>query len=182
MVIFPTVATLLESGKGLAECLTIRIDNMKNIVLAAAVSLLPVTAFADGHSKIWNMAGLGNAPDSSEMMQGTTGSLLINTSTDLWDWSQAPEGFPTLVTAECSQTVALTPEGAPFGGVGVCAMMDPEGDLAIYFGEITPQMEYIGSLTAGSGKYEPYVGQRFIGTVTGMLGTGQQMYHVVAAD
>jgi len=43
-------------------------------------------------------------------------------------------------------------------------------------------MEYIGSLTAGSGKYEPYVGQRFIGTVTGMLGTGQQMYHVVAAD
>ena len=58
---------------------------MKNTVLAAAVSLLPVTAFADGHSKIWNMAGLGNAPDSSEMTQGTTGSLLINTSTDLWD-------------------------------------------------------------------------------------------------
>lgn len=155
---------------------------MKNIVLAAAVSLLPVTAFADGHSKIWNMAGLGNAPDTSEMMQGTTGSLLINTSTDLWDWSKAPEGFPTLVTAECSQTVALTPEGAPFGGVGVCAMMDPDGDLAIYFGEITPQMEYIGSMTAGSGKYEPYVGQKFIGTVTGMLSTGQQMYHVVAAD
>jgi len=34
----------------------------------------------------------------------------------------------------------------------------------------------------GSGKYEPYVGQKFIGTVTGMLSTGQQMYHVVAAD
>ena len=156
---------------------------MKNIIFAAAIIVLPVTAFADAHAKkIWNMAGLGNAPDTSEMMQGRTGSLLINTSTDLWDWSQAPEGFPTLVTAECSQTVALTKEGAPFGGVGVCAMMDPDGDLAIYFGEITPQMEYIGSLTAGSGKYEPYVGQKFIGTVTGMLSTGQQMYHVVAAD
>ena len=156
---------------------------MKNIILAAAILALPVTAFADAHAKkIWNMAGLGNAPDSSEMMQGTTGLLLINSSTDLWDWSQAPEGFPTLVTAECSQTVALTPEGAPFGGVGVCGMMDPDGDLAVFFGEITPQMEYVGSLTAGSGKYEPYVGQKFIGTVTGMLTTGQQMYHVVAAD
>jgi len=156
---------------------------MKNIILAAAILALPVTAFADAHAKkIWNMAGLGNAPDSSEMMQGTTGSLLINSSTDLWDWSQAPEGFPTLVTAECSQTIALTPEGAPFGGVGVCGMMDPDGDLAIFFGEVTPQMEYVGSLTAGSGKNEPYVGQKFIGTVTGMLTTGQQMYHVVAAD
>ena len=107
---------------------------MKNIMLAAAVAALPVTVFADAHAqKIWNMAGLGNAPDSSEMMQGVTGSILINSSTDLWDWSQAPEGFPTLVTAECSQTVALTTEGAPFGGVGVCGMMDPDGDLAIFF-------------------------------------------------
>ena len=54
--------------------------------------------------------------------------------------------------------------------------------MSVYFGEITPQLEYVGSLTAGSGKYEPYVGQKFVGTVTGMLSTGQQMYHVVAAD
>lgn len=106
----------------------------------------------------------------------------MNKSTDLWDWSKAPEGFPTLVTAECTQSVALTAQGAPFGGVGVCSMMDPEGDLAIFFGEITPQLEYVGSLTAGSGKYEPYVGKNFVGTVTGMLTTGQQMYHVVPAD
>jgi hypothetical protein len=66
--------------------------------------------------------------------------------------------------------------------VGVCSMVDPDGDLAIFFGEITPQLEYVGSLTAGSGKYEQYVGQEFVGTVTGMLNTGQQMYHVVAAN
>ncbi|MBT5798999.1 MAG: hypothetical protein HOI17_04065 [Alphaproteobacteria bacterium] len=155
---------------------------MKNIIMAAILLLLPATAFANGHINIWNMAGLGNAPSSSKIMEGKTGSIMINTSTDLWDWSEAPEGFPSLVTAECNQTVAITAEGAPFGGVGVCSMMDPDGDLAIYFGEITPQMEYVGSLTAGSGKYEPYVGQKFIGTVTGMLSTGQQMYHVVAAD
>ena len=150
--------------------------------MAAILLLLPATAFANGHTNIWNMAGLGNAPSSSKIMEGKTGSIMINTSTDLWDWSEAPEGFPSLVTAECNQTVAITAEGVPFGGVGVCSMMDPDGDLAIYFGEITPQMEYVGSLTAGSGKYEPYVGQKFIGTVTGMLSTGQQMYHVVAAD
>lgn len=139
-------------------------------------------ALAAGHSQLWNMTGLANAPSSSQMMEGTTGSIIINSSTDLWDWSEAPEGFPTLVTAECNQTVALTAEGALFGGVGVCSMVDPDGDLAIYFGEITPQLEYVGSLTAGSGKYEPYVGQEFFGTVTGMLNTGQQMYHVVAAN
>ena len=60
---------------------------MKNIILAAAVSLLPVTAFAGGHLKVWNMAGLANAPSSSKMMEGTTGSIMINSTTDLWDWS-----------------------------------------------------------------------------------------------
>lgn len=151
-------------------------------MLAAILVCSTTPVLADGHSQIWSMAGLANAPSSSKMMEGTTGSILINSTTDLWDWSEAPEGFPTLVTAECNQSIALTAEGAPFGGVGVCSMMDPDGDLAIYFGEITPQLEYIGSLTAGSGKYEPYVGQKFVGTVTGMLSTGQQMYHVVAAD
>jgi hypothetical protein len=151
-------------------------------MLAAILVCSTTPVLADGHSQIWSMAGLANAPSSSKMMEGMTGSILINSSIDLWDWSGAPEGFPTLVTAECNQSIALTAEGAPFGGVGVCSMMDPDGDLAIYFGEITPQLEYIGSLTAGSGKYEPYVGQRFVGTVTGMLSTGQQMYHVVAAE
>ena len=151
-------------------------------MLAAILVCSTTPVLADGHSQIWSMAGLANAPSSSKMMEGTTGSILINSTTDLWDWSEAPEGFPTLVTAECNQSIALTAEGAPFGGVGVCSMMDPDGDLAIYFGEITPQLEYVGSLTAGSGKYEPYVGQKFVGTVTGMLSTGQQMYHVVAAD
>lgn len=151
-------------------------------IVAALFVCSSSAVLADGHSQLWNMAGLANAPSSSQMMEGTTGSIIINSSTDLWDWSEAPEGFPTLVTAECNQTVALTAEGAPFGGVGVCSMVDPDGDLAIFFGEITPQLEYVGSLTAGSGKYEPYVGQEFVGTVTGMLKTGQQMYHVVAAD
>ena len=151
-------------------------------MLAAILVCSTTPVLADGHSQIWSMAGLANAPSSSKMMEGMTGSILINSSIDLWDWSEAPVGFPALVTAECNQSIALTAEGAPFGGVGVCSMMDPDGDLAIYFGEITPQLEYIGSLTAGSGKYEPYVGQKFVGTVTGMLSTGQQMYHVVAAD
>ena len=151
-------------------------------MLAAILVCSTTPVLADGHSQIWSMAGLANAPSSSKMMEGMTGSILINSSIDLWDWSEAPEGFPALVTAECNQSIALTAEGAPFGGVGVCSMVDPDGDLAIYFGEITPQLEYVGSLTAGSGKYEPYVGQKFVGTVTGMLSTGQQMYHVVAAE
>jgi hypothetical protein len=157
---------------------------MKNVLRLTALFLACSTTplLADGHAGLWNMVGLANAPSTMAMMEGTTGSIMMASSTDLWDWSAAPEGFPSLVTAECTQSVALTPDGRPFGGVGVCSMVDPDGDLAIYFGEITPQMEYIGSLTAGSGKYEPYIGQNFIGTVTGMLETGQQMYHVIAAE
>ncbi|MDC0394727.1 hypothetical protein OAM77_02660 [Alphaproteobacteria bacterium] len=32
---------------------------MKNIIMAAILLLLPATAFANGHTNIWNMAGLG---------------------------------------------------------------------------------------------------------------------------
>ncbi|MBF9026126.1 MULTISPECIES: hypothetical protein [unclassified Roseobacter] len=160
------------------------IQNMRNLSKWTALFLACSTSplLADGHAGLWNMVGLANTPSTMAMIEGTTGSIMMASSTDLWDWSAAPEGFPSLVTAECTQSVALTTNGQPVGGVGVCSMMDPDGDLAIYFGEITPNMEYIGSLTAGSGKYEPYVGQKFIGTVTGMLSTGQQMYHVVPAD
>lgn len=101
-------------------------------IVAALFICSSSAVLADSHSQLWNMAGLANAPSSSQMMEGTTGSIIINNSTDLWDWSEAPEGFPTLVTAECNQTVALTAEGAPFGGVGVCSMVDPDGDLAIF--------------------------------------------------
>ena len=157
---------------------------MRNLPKLSAIILVASTSpmFADGHIGLWNMVGLANAPSTMEMIEGTTGSIMLASSTDLWDWSAAPEGFPSLVTAKCTQSVALTTDGQPTGGVGVCSMMDPDGDLAIYFGEITPQMEYIGSLTAGSGKYEPLVGQEFTATVTGMLSTGQQMYHVVPAN
>ena len=154
------------------------VSKLTAIFLAFSASPL----FADGHAQLWNTTGIGNAPSTMSIMEGTTGSIMMASSTDLWDWSAAPEGFPSLVTAECTRYVALTSDGQPFGGFGGCSMVDPDGDLAIYFGEFTPQMEYIGSLTAGSGKYEPYIGQNFIATVTGMLETGQQMYHVVAAD
>ena len=85
---------------------------MKNTILVAALLLLPSLTFADGHSnKLWNMAGLGNAPTSSKMMDGKTGSIMLNESNGLMgDWSEAPDGFPTLVTAEYFQSVALTAE------------------------------------------------------------------------
>ena len=139
-------------------------------------------ALADGHAQLWDMVGIANAPSAMQVIEGASGSIMISSSTDLWDWSNAPEGFPTLVTAECSNAIALTTDGAPFGGVGVCSMMDPDGDLAIFFGEITPQFEYVGALTAASGKYAPYIDQEFVGTVTGMLDSGQQMYHVVPLE
>ncbi|WP_347824936.1 hypothetical protein [uncultured Planktomarina sp.] len=37
---------------------------MKNIILAAAISLLPVTAFAGGHLKVWNMADISQRSSS----------------------------------------------------------------------------------------------------------------------
>ncbi|MDB2507898.1 hypothetical protein N9X37_04060 [Planktomarina temperata] len=56
---------------------------MKNIILAAAISLLPVTAFAAGH----NGHGHGfSSTVSSTTIEGKSGSITHMISEDIWHY------------------------------------------------------------------------------------------------
>ena len=148
----------------------------KSTVFVAALLLGTNVALADGHG-LWPMIGFQTAT-STEMMEGMTGTIMHLTSNDAWDYSQAPDGWPTIVEATCHNSVVMLPDGAVAGGIGVCESIDPDGDASIWYGEISPTFGYDGKLLAGTGKYVKMVGAEFAGQVTGQLANGSSIYHV----
>ena len=107
---------------------------MKNIVLAAAVSLLPATAFADGH----NGHGQGfSSTVSSTTMEGKSGSITHMISEDIWQYQKAPEGWPKAATATCHYTILMEAgQQAPSSINGVCESVDPDGDASVWVAAI----------------------------------------------
>ena len=91
---------------------------MKNIILAAAISLLPVTAFAAGH----NGHGQGfSSTVSSTTIEGKSGSITHMISEDIWHYQKAPEGWPTAAMATCHYTILMEAgQQAPSSINGVC--------------------------------------------------------------
>jgi hypothetical protein len=65
--------------------------NMRKIVIAFAVLLMPSLALAGGHSGLGGN-GTGITVDN-EVMEGKTGFLVKNTTSDVWTWDNPPEGF-----------------------------------------------------------------------------------------
>ena len=150
---------------------------LKNLsILIAASTIFSGAAFADGHS-LWPAVGF-QTPTSTDMMEGKTGNIMHLTSNDVWDYAQAPEGWPKMVTATCHNSVLFLPDGGVAGGVGVCESIDPDGDASVWYGEISPTFGYDGKLVAGTGKYEKMVGAKFDGQVTGQMADGSAIYHV----
>jgi hypothetical protein len=148
----------------------------KSTVFVAALLLSTNVALAHGHG-LFPTIGFQTAT-STEMMEGTTGSIMHLTSTDIWDYSQAPDGWPTIVEATCHNSVIMLPDGGVAGGIGVCESVDPEGDASVWYGEISPTFGYDGKLVAGTGKYTKMVGAEFAGQVTGQLANGSSIYYV----
>ena len=145
-------------------------------ILIAASTIFFGVAFADGHS-LWPAVGF-QTPTSTDMMEGKTGNIMHLTSNDVWDYAQAPDGWPKMVTATCHNSVLFLPDGGVAGGVGVCESIDPDGDASVWYGEISPTFGYDGKLVAGTGKYEKMVGAKFDGQVTGQMADGTSIYHV----
>ena len=145
-------------------------------VIFAASMIFTGSAFADGHS-LWPTVGF-QTPTSTDMMEGKTGNIMHLTSNDVWDYAQAPDGWPTMVTATCHNSVLMLPDGSVAGGIGVCESIDPDGDASVWYGEISPTFGYDGKLVAGTGKYEKMVGAQFAGQVTGQMADGTSIYHV----
>ena len=148
----------------------------KSTVFVTALLLSSNVALADGHA-LWPTIGF-QTTTATDMMEGTSGNILHVTSTDIWDYAQAPDGWPTIVEATCHNTVLTLPDGSVAGGIGVCESIDPDGDASVWYGEISPTFAYDGKLLAGSGKYEKMVGAQFTGQVTGQLQNGASIYHV----
>ena len=101
----------------------------KSTVFVAALLLSTNVALADGHG-LWPMIGFQTAA-LTEMMEGTTGTIMHLTSSDVWDYSLAPDGWPIIVKAICHNSVVMLPDGAVAGCIGVCESIDPNGDASV---------------------------------------------------
>ena len=64
---------------------------MKKIFAIAALALAPSLSFAGGHSSLGGH-GTGKIIDS-HAMEGKSGVLVRNISSDVWIWDTPPEGF-----------------------------------------------------------------------------------------
>ena len=125
---------------------------MKHIILAAATSLIPATAFADGH----NGHGQGFASTvSSTTIEGKSGSITHMISEDIWQYQMAPEGWPTAAMATCHYSILMeVGQQAPSSINGVCESVDPDGDASVWLAAIdTSTGMGTGTLTSGTGKY-----------------------------
>ena len=125
---------------------------MKNIILAAAVSLLPATAFADGH---YNGQGFSSTV-SSTTIEGKSGSIVHVVAEDFWQYQKAPEGWPTAAMATCHFTIMMAAgEQSPSSINGICESVDPDGDASVWTAAIDTSTGIgTGSLASGTGKYK----------------------------
>ena len=82
------------------------------LALALLITAPVNSAFAGGHMKGWEATGT-QIPISSETVTGKTGSITHIKSTDIWDYSKAPEGMPRVVKATCHNTCLLYTSPSP---------------------------------------------------------------------
>ena len=155
--------------------------SMMKIAAQLSVALLiaiPVNSvFAGGHMKGWEATGT-QIPISSETVTGKTGSITHMKSTDIWDYSKAPEGMPRVVKATCHNTVVTNSGGAMLGGIGVCESVDPNGDVSLFYGTFGKDGVYSATMAQGTGVYEKYVGLEITGGFIGQLPDGSGIYHM----
>ena len=84
---------------------------MKNIILAAAVSLLPATGFAGGHS---GMGGHGTGITvDNKVIEGETGTIVQNSTKDIWIWEIPRKALTPLVTPPALKLFHLLKDGRP---------------------------------------------------------------------
>ena len=123
----------------------------------ASLCLGSGVALADGHA-LWPTVG-SQTPPSTDMMEGKTGNIMHLTSSDVWNYAQAPDGWPTMVTAACHNSVLMLPNDSVAGGIGGCESIDYDGDASVWYGEISPTFGYDGKPVAGTGEYQKWSAQ-----------------------
>ena len=147
---------------------------MKNIILVAAVSLLPATAFAGGHSGLGGH-GTGITVDN-KVIEGKTGTIVQNSTKDIWIWDNPPEGFDAATNASCTQTISFAKgQEAPIGGTVTCTVVDESGDVFINTGTFGADGVLL-TLVGGTGKWAAYTGAQWKGVTRHSLEGGSSVY------
>ena len=135
---------------------------MRKIVIAFAVLLMPSLALAGGHSGLGGN-GTGVVVDI-KTMEGKSGVLVHQTTSDVWVYDNPPEGFPKATSATCSQFIAFAMgQEQPVGGSFTCQVVDVDGDVALQSGAFQPDGTALITQVAGTGKWTAFVGTQLIG-------------------
>ena len=135
---------------------------MKKIFSTILLSLAPFVAFAGGHSALGG-SGTGVRTDL-KTIEGTSGTHIQVTTSDIWMYENPPEGFPEAMKVNCNYfQVFATGQQRPNGGIGVCQAHDPDGDISLVNGVFQPDGTIALTIIAGTGKWAALIGAKFQG-------------------
>jgi len=144
---------------------------MKRIVVTILLSLAPFVAFAGGHSAL-SGSGTGVRTDL-KTIEGTSGTHVQVTTSDIWMYENPPEGFPEVMKVNCNYfQVFATGQQRPNGGIGVCQAHDPDGDISLVNGVFQPDGTIALTIIAGTGKWAALTGAKFQGKTRSRLEGG----------
>ena len=148
---------------------------MKCFILSALITITPLLGFAGGHS---GFGGTGTGiTTESEVIEGKSGTLVKNTTSDIWMWDNLPEGFHAATSAQCTQFLAFaTGQQQPLAFSVTCLSVDPDGDITMSV--LAPHESGRALITqvAGTGKWEAYNGIQFIGGTDIQIDNSKSVY------
>ena len=135
---------------------------MKRFIVTILLSLAPFVVFAGGHSSLGG-SGTGVRTDL-KTIEGTSGTHVQVTTSDIWMYENPPEGFPEAMKVNCNYfQVFATGQQRPNGGIGVCQAHDPDGDISLVNGVFQPDGTIALTIIAGTGKWAALTGAKFQG-------------------
>ena len=135
---------------------------MKKIIAATLLFFAPGVAFAGGHSALGG-SGTGVRIDLKSI-EGTSGTHVQVTTSDIWMYENPPEGFPEAMRVNCNYfQVFATGQQQPIGGIGTCQAHDPDGDISLNNGVFQPDGTIAVTIIAGTGKWAALTGAKFQG-------------------
>ena len=142
---------------------------------------MPSLALAGGHSGLGGN-GTGVVVDL-KTMEGKSGVLVHQTTSDVWIYDNPPEGFPKATSATCSQFIAFAMgQEQPVGGALACQVVDPNGDVAIQSGAFQADGTVLITQVAGTGKWTAFVGTQLIGKTDIQVDAKTSTYSWTAAN
>ena len=97
-------------------------------------------------------------------IEGTSGTHVQVTTSDIWMYENPPEGFPEVMKVNCNYfQVFATGQQRPNGGIGVCQAHDPDGDISLVNGVFQPDGTIALTIIVGTGKWAALSGAKFQG-------------------